>query len=114
LQIAAEYDKAIVNGMSHAMAIARLKQGKNAASLRILEALQLFKTDEKESLDSVRRLYIQELRIGMLLDENVLTETGTLLASKGQEISHTTLLRLKNFMKTQGIREPILIRIKNR
>ena len=44
-----------------------------------------------------------------IFDEDVKTDKGILLVSRGQEVSSVMIERLKNYSQTTGIREPILV-----
>jgi hypothetical protein len=55
----------------------------------------------------VRQLSIKELRIGMVLRENVVTRTGMLLMAKDHEVTTGLLERIANFSRSVGVREPI-------
>ena len=55
----------------------------------------------------VRQLSIKELRIGMILRENVVTRTGMLLMAKDHEVTTGLLERIANFSRSVGVREPI-------
>jgi hypothetical protein len=56
---------------------------------------------------TVRSLEVEHLRIGMVLDEDVVARSGLLLARKNQTVTDTMLVRLRNFAKGQGVVEPI-------
>ncbi|MBN1824658.1 MAG: response regulator [Candidatus Eisenbacteria bacterium] len=60
---------------------------------------------EKEQ--DVRELRVQELTPGMVIDEDVRAQTGTLLIVKGQEVTESVLKRIYSFHNRIGIREPI-------
>jgi response regulator RpfG family c-di-GMP phosphodiesterase len=49
---------------------------------------------------------VSEMRVAMLLDQDVKTVTGLLLVPKGQEITRTVLVRLRNFAEGIGVEEP--------
>jgi hypothetical protein len=55
----------------------------------------------------VASLTVEQLRIGMILDQDVLATSGLLLARKGQTVTDTMLVRVRNFARGAGVREPI-------
>jgi response regulator RpfG family c-di-GMP phosphodiesterase len=55
----------------------------------------------------VKNLSLKEVRIGMVLADDVKTRTGTLLVGKGQRVTLQLLDRLRNFDQRVGVVEPI-------
>jgi CheY-like chemotaxis protein len=66
--------------------------------------------DEDEGLAPVRGVSVLELRVGMVLTEDVRTEAGLLLVAAGQEVTVGLLERITNFHRTNGLKEPLWIR----
>lgn len=60
-----------------------------------------------------KSIALKDLQSGMVLSENVLSSTGLMLISKGQEVSLSLLARLKNFANTLGVKEPIRVFLSN-
>ena len=56
-----------------------------------------------------RSVAVTGLQVDMVLLEDVLTASGALLIGQGHQLTDSVLLRLKNFAKTVGIREPIRV-----
>ncbi|HCS41186.1 MAG TPA: hypothetical protein DIW44_16630 [Anaerolineaceae bacterium] len=54
-------------------------------------------------------LNVAELKIGMILDQDVFSSAGALLLVKGQEITDTVLPRIINFQHYVGVLQPIRI-----
>ena len=54
-----------------------------------------------------------DLKINMILDEDVMSKTGRLLISRGHEVSPVLLSRLNIFAQSEGIIEPISVLIPN-
>ncbi len=54
-----------------------------------------------------RRVTIAELEVGHTLNEDVVTNDGLLLLSKGQELTGAHLQRIRSFAESSGIAEPI-------
>jgi response regulator RpfG family c-di-GMP phosphodiesterase len=55
----------------------------------------------------IKHLPLKEVRIGMVLANDVTTRSGTLLVAKGQRVTLQLLDRLKNFDQRVGVNEPI-------
>lgn len=58
----------------------------------------------------IQEVAVQQLLVGMVLEDHVLTGAGDILISKGHELTETIIHRLKSFQRTTGVREPILVR----
>lgn len=56
-----------------------------------------------------REVTVSELTAGMLLEQDVVSGTGTVLVRKGERLSHTLAQRLKAFSETIGVGEPIKV-----
>ena len=56
-------------------------------------------------------LNVNDLTVGMVLDQDVFSHSGALLLVKGQEITEAVLPRIYNFQKYMGILQPIKILI---
>lgn len=56
-------------------------------------------------------LKVSELKVGMILDQDVFSSAGALLLVKGQEITDAVLPRIINFQRYVGILQPIRILI---
>lgn len=52
---------------------------------------------------------ISELRLSMVLDEDVMAKTGVRIAPRGQEVTQTLQVRLRNFAERAGVIEPIRV-----
>ena len=80
----------------------------NPQVLTALENLRMEKIDRREVLKKVR---MSELKVGMIFDENIKAKNGLLLAPKGQEVTYTVLMRLRNLSSGIGIVEPFRVRV---
>lgn len=58
---------------------------------------------------SVVALPISALRTGMVVDQDVYTMDNLLLINKGQELTDASIMRLNNYGKSCGVKEPIRI-----
>jgi response regulator RpfG family c-di-GMP phosphodiesterase len=63
----------------------------------------------KEDSRVVREIYANELKIGMLLEEDLLSPTGGVVLSKGQEMTSFLIDRLINFSRGSGLQEPFKV-----
>jgi hypothetical protein len=71
--------------------------------------------DAGKSKMEVRSCDIDELiSYDMVLEEELRTKSGMLLVAKGQDITPTLILKLKNFLEKGAIGRKVLISAKNR
>lgn len=56
-----------------------------------------------------REVSVQALQPGMVFADDVLTQSGALLITKGHEVSEGLMVRLRSFASTVGIREPLRV-----
>lgn len=61
------------------------------------------------SILDLRSVPLSELSDGMILQEEIRTNAGVLLAEPGQELTHPLIVRLNNFRYRQDIPEEILV-----
>jgi hypothetical protein len=57
----------------------------------------------------MRELPVAAVRPGMLLEMDVETITGMTLLRKGERVTEASALRLENFARTVGVKEPIQV-----
>jgi DNA-binding response OmpR family regulator len=109
LQLAMEFDRKIYRGMAPASALAELRWSRRFDS-RALDALGAY-TPADEEYD-VRRIPIRELRVGMILESDVISMDGNLLILKqGTVLTETWLERLENFSRVRGAQEFVNARV---
>jgi len=107
LKVALDFDALKASGKTKWEALEILKGRAGWYDPRILASLQ--RMLEKEAKYIVKTLRFSELREKMILAEGIRSQKGILLVGHGQEITPTILTRLKNFISSQGIREPIKV-----
>ena len=106
LQIAIVFDKLRRQGRSDLEAIAELKAGYNF-DVRIVQALETLPPDVPET--KTRVVEISSLEPGMVLDEEIRSTIGLLLAGKGQEVTYPLVVRLKNFHRRRLINDNVVV-----
>jgi ActR/RegA family two-component response regulator len=106
LRLAIRYDNLRIQGMSKTEAIADLRRN-DGFEQPLLNALG--ELDSGSAMMEKKLSPVSELRSGMVLEEEIRTNTGLLIVAKGQEISYTLLARLKNFSHNRAIPENVLV-----
>ena len=113
LQATLAFDELVSKGLSQAEAASRLSRKHTSFDPRIFEALAQLDGEKKGT--EVRSCDVDELiPYDMVLEEELRTKTGMLLVSKGQDITPTLILKLKNFLEKGAIGRKVAISAKNR
>lgn len=113
LQATLAFDELVSKGLSQAEAASRLSREHTSFDSRIFEALAQLDGEKKGT--EVRSCDVDELiPYDMVLEEELRTKTGMLLVSKGQDITPTLILKLKNFLEKGAIGRKVAISAKNR
>lgn len=107
LRIAAEYDRQVTQGIGSAAAIADMRDNKFTEDHLLLEALADFEPVRYES--SLIQCLVGNLKDGMIIKEDVRTNTGTLLVAKGQEVTRTVVMRLKVHVQRKSIPDSVWV-----
>jgi HD-GYP domain-containing protein (c-di-GMP phosphodiesterase class II) len=107
LKVVLDFDALEFSGSSKAKALDQLKQRSGWYDPKVLTALEMLIGIEAKY--QVRSVNVRDLEETMILAEDVKTVMGLLLISKGQEVSRPLLERLKNFVITPGVQEPIRV-----
>ncbi|MDH5720197.1 MAG: response regulator [Spirochaetia bacterium] len=108
INAAIEYDGALQKEKKPPLAIASLmkrQQKENIFKPEILDALK--SALENESSFEIIDVYMQDLKNGMIFSDDVISETGTLLFAKGQEVNESVKMRMENISKNTAIQQPI-------
>jgi len=112
LHVALDYERMTYNGMSQGHAIALMQQKSDQYDIDIVEKLKTFKCVLAEESVVRKMVTIDDMRVGMILDQDVYTVDHLLIAPKEQVISFHVLTRLRNFCRGLGVKEPIAVLIK--
>ncbi len=107
LKVALDFDSLISAGMSHDIALAELNDLAGWYDPTILAALG--KVLAINTSQVVRRLPISELIDGLTLADDIITDSGTLLCARGQEVTRAMRFRLRNYSTNVGIQSPVKV-----
>jgi DNA-binding response OmpR family regulator len=109
LHLAMELDRRLHRGVTARSALAELRAS-SQFDPRMLEALDSYSPAKAEF--DVRRVPIQELRDGMVLENDVWSKNGKLLILLGGTIlTETWIQRLVNFAKLRCVEEVLSVRV---
>lgn len=110
LKVATDFDSLLHRGLKRSEALKRLQNEPaqyNPELLKILAEIKL--TPENERIVA---LEIRDMAAGMFVEQDIMASNGVVIASKGQEVTWSLIRGLKNFSQQVGVKEPILLRVK--
>ncbi len=105
LRTALEFDRLVSGGATHEGAVAELRAPEHEIVPEVLDALM--NQEEAVSGRIIKAVSVNELDTTMILDEDVISREGALLATKGQEVTLMMIQQLINFVHQTGVVEPI-------
>ncbi len=109
LHICQDFDELDMRGVDKREAFETLRGRVGAYDQAFLAAFELILFAEGGF--EARHLMVKDMRPGMVLGAPIVTDGGVLLMAKGQEINDLARFRLTEFVKSHGVREPILVHI---
>lgn len=104
LKVALDFDALESAGKTKTQAFDEIKKRKGWYDEEIVKALKTAFAQEIQY--EVRTVVIADLRPGMVLNEDLKSSDHVLLCARGQEINASTIMRLTNYSKTIGVRQP--------
>ena len=107
LKVALDFDALESSGKSKAEAFGDMQQRKGWYDPAVIDALK--SACAKELKYEVKTTVVAGLLEGMILAEDIQSSQYVLLASKGQQVTQSMILRLQSFMKSGGVREPFTV-----
>ncbi len=105
INLVQRYDQMVFDEMDMVVVLATLQNDHRRYGKQLLAALHKITEDRGYAV----AVNIIDLKEGMLLDQNLTTVDNLLLMSKGQEISKASIMRLTNYGKSCGVKEPIRV-----
>lgn len=111
LRVATGFEALHSRGLARPTVITKMREAVgeyNPRLVDIIETIPIPGIDDGHKR-TVVDLKVMEIRVGMFTHEDIITTTGSLLVSKGNEITMSHLARLKNFSSGVGVKEPIKI-----
>ena len=100
-----EFDRSTAMGHSRQEVHRHLRAVSGSLAPQILDAVESLEVVKDDM--SVKSVFAGELRLNMILDQDVTTTDGRLLVKKGQEVTEAMLARLHNFASQGKLVEPM-------
>lgn len=107
LKIAVDFDEFESRGLSVQLVLDTMRSRKHSYDPEILEAFISLKGSTAEQQE-VKEIPLQAVRVGMVFAEDVHTQTGMLLVTRGYEVTPGFIERTKNFSDSL-IKEPLRV-----
>jgi CheY-like chemotaxis protein len=108
LRVGLAYDEQLSRGLSSTEARRRIRATMIGADPSIIELLVGLEPDVPMQL---RECGIRDLSAGMILQEDLFTKAGLLIAAKGQELSYTWIERLQAHFRLNVISGPLKVQL---
>ncbi len=105
LKIALDLDTLIQTGISRTDALREMASRAGWYDPKLLEIFS--RVDSRPPRGAAMRVWVDQLRDGMILAENVVSKSNALLVMKGHEITPLIRKQLSNFSKNYHIQQPI-------
>ena len=107
LKVALDFDALESAGKTRLQAINDLKNRTGRYDPNVLNALHEVIADSPKY--DVHRIRACQLRLGMILGEDVRANSDVVLASKGQEVNESITLRIQSSARMTGVKEPFIV-----
>ena len=107
LRVALSYDALTIQGLTPGRAVAQIRGEEGRYDPDVVKTLE--SVVKSGSGFVARTVTVKELRPGMLITEDIKSAGGALLIAKGQEVTPSLILRLKNVLQNRRILEPICV-----
>ncbi len=105
IKLAFDWDSLISGGLSPELALAEITDRRGWYDPKVVNALRRILNVHQVCV--VREMKISDLVDRLVLADNVYSVNGTLLCSKGQEVTPAIRFRLRNYAVNVGIARPI-------
>ena len=107
LRVTLAFDELLRKGLSRTEAGTRVARQFRDVDPKVFYALVELDPDVSDA--EMRTCTVEELAVGMILDEDIYARNGTLIVAKGQEVTLPLIMKLKVFHEKQTIRSTIRV-----
>jgi response regulator RpfG family c-di-GMP phosphodiesterase len=112
LRAASLFDRFYSNGLSREDATLKLEPAMKGCPSSIIQAFR--EVEVPREVMPIRSCFVDELTIGMILDQEIRSHDGILLVAKGQQITHPMLLRLNALKEKEEIKGTLRVLVPQR
>jgi len=107
LRVALAYDRLMAQGFGHSAALTWLARRPADYPPAVVGALASIEADHE--CQPLVRVSVPDLRVGMVLAEDVLAANGAQVLPAGERISEAVEARLRSFARIVGLQEPLVV-----
>jgi ActR/RegA family two-component response regulator len=109
LKVSLAFDCLLSTGSERQGALLALSRNPVEYDAQMVAALGDFRLSRGPT--ELRPIDVRDLRTGMILNENLRSTTGMLLAAKGQEVSHVLVKAVRNFVEVGTVKGTVLVTV---
>lgn len=107
LMAAHDLDHLITGGSSIKSAVSKMR-GRELYNPLLLDSLDGMEETTREKVE-IRAVNVNELKVGMVINEDVLSMSSMLLVSRGTEVTESVMLHLTSIAVNTGVKEPFRV-----
>ncbi len=109
LKLAVAFESLRMKGLEDDEAIAGLRIHDGEFDSELVEALEGIQ--HEAATMQLRKVPTSRLKVGMILQQEVRTQTGALMVPKGQEITPALLMRFETFSRSRTVDDAVLVMV---
>ncbi len=109
LKVSLAFDRLLSTGSERQKALLALSQNPVEYDAQMVAALGDFKLSRGPT--ELRAIDVRDLRSGMILNENLRSTSGMLIAAKGHEVSHALVKTVRNFVEDGTVKGTVLVTV---
>jgi hypothetical protein len=107
LKLAVAFDHLRMRSLSNEEAVSRLQSRTGEFSRQLVSTLAVIKVGKRHM--EARKVANTKLATGMILDQEIRNQQGMLMVAKGQEITHTLLMKIENFAQAGALEREVMV-----
>jgi response regulator RpfG family c-di-GMP phosphodiesterase len=109
LRVSLAFDRLLSAGSERQEALLALSRNPAQYDAKMVAALGDFRLSRGPT--ELRSIDVRDLRTGMILNENLRSTTGVLLAAKGHEVSYALVKAVRNFVEDGTVKGTVLVAV---
>jgi hypothetical protein len=109
LRVSLAFDRLLSAGSERQEALLALSRNPAQYDAKMVAALGDFRLSRGPT--ELRSIDVRDLRRGMILNENLRSTTGVLLAAKGHEVSYALVKAVRNFVEDGTVKGTVLVAV---
>lgn len=107
LRLAIQLDNLKLHGNTDEQAVAELTEHHSEFGAELIQALTNIKPESADK--ELRRVPVSKLVAGMILEQEIRTQTGILVVPKGQAVTPALVIKLNNYAQAETIAKELMV-----